>query len=126
MMSSSHNDLTDLSADRLNDGLENWSAMSQAPATAHQPVRAGDLSLVLDLPVRVLVELGRAKLSFRDLAQIEDGSVVELDTPAGKPVNMMVNGCLVARGEIVIVNERYGLRVTDIIAPSERFTSHSN
>lgn len=85
--------------------------------------RAGtDLSLVMDLPVHVMVELGRAKMTFRSLASLEDGSVVELDTRAGRPVDMMVNGCLVARGEIVIVNDRYGLRVTDIISASERFS----
>jgi flagellar motor switch protein FliN len=81
-----------------------------------------DLSIVMDLPVQVMVELGRAKMTFRALASLEDGSVVELDTRAGRPVDMLVNGCLVARGEIVILNDRYGLRVTDIISPSERFT----
>lgn len=85
-----------------------------------------DLSMVMDLPVQVQVELGRAKLTFRALAQIEDGTVVELDTEAGKPVDMLVNGCLVARGEIVILNDRYGLRVTDIISPSERYTRKRN
>jgi flagellar motor switch protein FliN len=80
-----------------------------------------DLSLVMDLPVSVKVVLGRTKLSFRQLAQMEDGFVVELDSDSGRPVDLLVNGCLVARGEIVILNSRFGIRVTDIISNSERF-----
>jgi flagellar motor switch protein FliN len=107
------NDLTGPSSDPSAD----WAAGLVAPAQ-----KDADMSMVMDLPVHVQVELGRAKLSFRELAQIEDGTVVELDTDAGRPVDLMVNGCLVARGEIVIVNDRYGLRVTDIISTSERYT----
>lgn len=117
-MNPSHlNDLTGQSPDATAD----WSAglLSPSPAQA-------DLSMVMDLPVQVELALGRAKLTFRQLAQMEDGTVVELDTEAGKPVDMLVNGCLVARGEIVILNDRYGLRVTDIISASERHTRNRN
>lgn len=85
-----------------------------------------DLSMVMDLPVQVQLELGRSKLSLRQLVQMEDGTVVELDTEAGRPVDLVVNGCLVARGEIVILNDRYGLRVTDIISASERHNRKRN
>lgn len=105
------NDLTGQASVHADD----WAAGLVAPTQTN-----ADMSMVMDLPVHVQVELGRAKLSFRELAQIEDGTVVELDTDAGRPVDMLVNGCLVARGEIVILNDRYGLRVTDIISTSER------
>ena len=83
--------------------------------------RESDLSLVMDLPVYVKVIWGRTKQTFRQLSQMEDGFVVELDSDSGQPVDLMVNGCLVARGEIVILNNRFGIRVTDIISNSERF-----
>lgn len=111
------NDLTGQASDTAQD----WSADVFGRSSQDR-----DLSMVMDLPVKVMVELGRARMTFRELARIEDGSVVELDTEAGRPVDLMVNGCLVARGEIVIVNERYGLRVTDIISASERHTRSRN
>ena len=82
-----------------------------------------DLSLVMDLPVSVKVVLGRTKMSFRNLSQMADGSVVELDSDAGRPVDLLANGCLVAKGEIVILNNRFGIRVTDIVSSSERLAS---
>lgn len=111
------NDLTGQSPETA----DSWSAGLLGPAQAD-----ADLSMVMDLPVQVQLELGRAKLTFRQLAQMEDGTVVELNTEAGKPVDMLVNGCLVARGEIVILNDRYGLRVTDIISASERHPRKRN
>ena len=117
MSLSNLNDLTGQPADPLADwpvGLE---------GAQHAPT---DLSMVMDLPVHAQVELGRAKLSFRALSSMEDGAVIELDTEAGKPVDIMVNGCLLARGEIVILNDRYGLRVTDIMSASERLTWKRN
>ena len=79
-----------------------------------------DIDLVLDIPVNVTVELGRAKMQIRNLLALSYGSVVELDVLAGEPLDVMVNGCLIAQGEGVIVNDRYGIRLTDIVTPTER------
>lgn len=79
-----------------------------------------DIDLVLDIPVNVTVELGRAKMQIRNLLALSYGSVVELDVLAGEPLDVMVNGCLIAQGEVVIVNDRYGIRLTDIVTPTER------
>jgi len=79
-----------------------------------------DIDLVLDIPVQLTVELGRTKLAIRNLLQLAQGSVVELDGLAGEPMDVLVNGCLIAQGEVVVVNEKFGIRLTDIITPSER------
>jgi len=79
-----------------------------------------DIDLVLDNPANVTVELGRAKMQIRNLLALSYGSVVELDVLAGEPLDVMVNGCLIAQGEVVIVNDRYGIRLTDIVTPTER------
>ncbi len=79
-----------------------------------------DIDLVMDVPVQVTVELGRAKMQIRNLLALTQGSVVELDIIAGEPLEVVVNGCLVAQGEVVIVNDRYGIRLTDIVTPAER------
>jgi flagellar motor switch protein FliN/FliY len=79
-----------------------------------------DIDLVLDIPVNVTVELGRAKMQIRNLLALSYGSGVELDVLAGEPLDVMVNGCLIAQGEVVIVNDRYGIRLTDIVTPTER------
>ena len=74
----------------------------------------------MDLPVKVMVELGRTKMSIGELLALHKGSVIELNVHAGDPLDLVVNGCLIAQGEVVIVNDRYGIRLTDIISPSER------
>ena len=79
-----------------------------------------EIDLVMDVPVQVTVELGRAKMQIRNLLNLTYGSVIELDILAGEPLEMVVNGCLVAQGEVVIVNDRYGIRLTDIVTPAER------
>ena len=79
-----------------------------------------DLDLILDIPVNLSVELGRTKISIKSLLQLAHGSVVELDALAGEPMDVLVNGCLIAQGEVVVVNEKFGIRLTDIITPSER------
>ena len=79
-----------------------------------------DIDLVLDIPVQLTVELGRTKLPIRKLLQLAHGSVVELDGLAGEPMDVLVNGCLIAQGEVVVVNEKFGIRLTDVITPSER------
>ncbi|MCF8191836.1 MAG: flagellar motor switch protein FliN [Burkholderiales bacterium] len=84
---------------------------------------AGDddrIALILDIPVQVTVELGRTKLPIRNLLQLAQGSVVELDGMAGEPMDVLVNGCLIAQGEVVVVNDKFGIRLTDIITPAER------
>jgi len=85
--------------------------------------RAGsmnDFDLILDIPVQITVELGRTKLSIRNLLQLAHGSVVELDGLAGEPMDVLVNGTLIAQGEVVVVNDKFGIRLTDIITPAER------
>jgi len=79
-----------------------------------------DLNLVLDLPVQVMVELGRCRISIAELLSFRRGSVIELNVKAGDPLDLVVNGCLIAQGEVVIVNNQYGIRLTDIVSPSER------
>jgi flagellar motor switch protein FliN/FliY len=79
-----------------------------------------DIDLVLDIPVQLTVELGRTRLPIRSLLQLAQGSVVELDGMAGEPMDVLVNGCLIAQGEVVVVNEKFGIRLTDVITPSER------
>jgi flagellar motor switch protein FliN/FliY len=81
---------------------------------------ANDIDMILDIPVMLTVELGRTKLPIKNLLQLSRGSVVELDGMAGDPLDILVNGCLIAQGEVVVVNERFGIRLTDIITPSER------
>lgn len=89
------------------------------PDGAHQPA-ANNLDLILDIPVQLNVELGRTKIAIRNLLQLAQGSVVELDGLAGQPMDVLVNGCLIAQGEVVVVNDKFGIRLTDIISPSER------
>ena len=79
-----------------------------------------ELDMILDIPVRITVELGRTKISIRNLLQLAHGSVVELDGLAGEPMDVLVNGTLIAQGEVVVVNDKFGIRLTDIITPQER------
>jgi flagellar motor switch protein FliN/FliY len=81
---------------------------------------AASLDLLLDVPLRITVELGGARLSIRELLQLGHGSVIELDKPGGEPLDVKVNGRPIARGEAVIVNEKFGVRLTQIISPSAR------
>ena len=79
-----------------------------------------DLDMILDIPVQLTVELGRTKMPIKNLLQLAQGSVVELSGMAGEPLDVMINGFLIAQGEVVVVNDKLGIRVTDIITPSER------
>jgi flagellar motor switch protein FliN/FliY len=79
-----------------------------------------NLEVVLDIPVTIAMEIGRTKISIRNLLQLNQGSVVELDRLAGEPMDVLVNGTLVAHGEVVVVNEKFGIRLTDVISPAER------
>ena len=79
-----------------------------------------ELDMILDIPVQIAVELGRTKITIKNLLQLAHGSVVELDAMAGEPMSVYVNGTLIAQGEVVVVNDKFGIRLTDIITPSER------
>ena len=79
-----------------------------------------DIDLIMDIPVQLTVQLGRTKIAIKNLLQLAQGSVVELDGLAGEPMDVLVNGYLIAQGEVVVVNEKFGIRLTDIITPSER------
>ncbi|MCP4429464.1 MAG: flagellar motor switch protein FliN [Gammaproteobacteria bacterium] len=78
------------------------------------------LDVILDIPITIAMEIGRTKLSIRNLLQLNQGSVVELDRLAGEPMDVLVNGTLVAHGEVVVVNEKFGIRLTDVISPADR------
>ena len=95
------------------DPLENRSGASAAPA-------ATNLDFILDIPMEVSVELGRSKMVISDLLQLGQGSVIELTKLAGEPLEVLVNQKLIARGEVVVVNEKFGIRLTDIVSPAER------
>lgn len=79
-----------------------------------------NLEMILDIPVTISMEIGRSKISIRHLLQLNQGSVVELDRLAGEPLDVMVNGTLIAHGEVVVINEKFGIRLTDVISPAER------
>ena len=79
-----------------------------------------NLDVILDVPVTLSMEVGRTRIPIRNLLQLNQGSVVELDRAAGEPLDVFVNGTLVAHGEVVVVNEKFGIRLTDVISPSER------
>jgi len=81
---------------------------------------ARDIELILDIPVQLTVELGRTRIPIKHILQLAQGSVVELDALAGEPMDVLVNGCLIAQGEVVVVNDKFGIRLTDIVTPSER------
>jgi flagellar motor switch protein FliN len=79
-----------------------------------------DISMILDIPVQLTVELGRTRIPIKHILQLAQGSVVELETLAGEPMDVLVNGYLIAQGEVVVVNDKFGIRLTDIVTPSER------
>lgn len=89
-------------------------------STSARPNTPNDIDFILDIPVQLTVELGRTKIAIKNLLQLAQGSVVELDGLAGEPMDVLVNGCLIAQGEVVVVNDKFGIRLTDIITPSER------
>ena len=89
-----------------------------------QPVAKGggeaNLDVILDIPVTLSMEIGRTEITINDLLQLGQGSVVELERLAGEPMDVMVNGTLIAHGEVVVVDEKFGIRLTDVISPTER------
>jgi flagellar motor switch protein FliN/FliY len=89
------------------------------PAVGGQETPAG-MDLIMDIPVTLSMELGSTSIAIRNLLQLTQGSVVELDRYAGEPLDVLVNGTLIAHGEVVVVNDKYGIRLTDVVSPSER------
>lgn len=81
-----------------------------------------DIDMIMDIPVQLTVELGRTRLTIKNILQLGQGSVVELDGLAGEPMDIFVNGYLIAQGEVVVVEEKYGIRITDIVTPSDRIS----
>ncbi|CAO97042.1 flagellar motor switch protein FliN [Erwinia tasmaniensis] len=79
-----------------------------------------DIDMIMDIPVKLTVELGRTKMTIKELLRLSQGSVVALDGLAGEPLDILINGYLIAQGEVVVVADKYGVRITDIITPSER------
>lgn len=79
-----------------------------------------ELDVILDIPVTVSMEVGNTEITIRNLLQLNQGSVIELDRMAGEPLDVLVNGTLIAHGEVVVVNEKFGIRLTDVVSPSER------
>ena len=95
--------------------------MEELAATAAESTTGvPDLDVIMDIPVRIAMEVGNTEISIRNLLQLSQGSVIELDRLAGEPLDVMVNGTLIAHGEVVVVNEKFGIRMTDVISPSER------
>jgi len=88
------------------------------PTTAS--TAGNDINMILDIPVQLTVELGRTRIPIKHILQLAQGSVVELETLAGEPMDVLVNGYLIAQGEVVVVNDKFGIRLTDIVTPSER------
>lgn len=88
----------------------------------HEPVSLDgpNLDVILDIPVSISMEVGSTEINIRNLLQLNQGSVIELDRLAGEPLDVLVNGTLIAHGEVVVVNEKFGIRLTDVISPSER------
>lgn len=84
------------------------------------PVNDPRLDVILDIPVRMTMEVGGTEIPIRNLLQLNQGSVIELDRVAGEPLDVKINGTLIAHGEVVVVNDRYGIRLTDVISPQER------
>jgi flagellar motor switch protein FliN/FliY len=96
------------------------SGAEQVSATYSDDRPIQDINMVLDIPVTLSVELGRTKVPIKYILQLAQGSVVELDALAGEPMDVLVNGYLIAQGEVVVVNDKFGIRLTDVVTPSER------
>jgi flagellar motor switch protein FliN/FliY len=92
----------------------------QEDADRKMTIEDASLEVILDIPVTVSMEVGKTKISIRNLLKLNQGSVVELDRLAGEPLDVLVNGTLIAHGEVVVVNEKYGIRLTDVISAAER------
>lgn len=135
-MSDEQNEIDDVWGQAMAEQGEQDSAAETADTNAVRPVELDDfndtnkaplsgderrkLDAILDIPVTISMEVGRTQISIRNLLQLNQGSVVELDRLAGEPLDVMVNGTLIAHGEVVVVNDKFGIRLTDVISQTER------
>jgi len=116
----------EISADDWGAAMAEQTSQPAAQAHVFEQFGAGgakahnDLDMIMDIPVLLTVELGRTKMPIKNLLQLAQGSVVELTAMAGEPMDVLINGFLIAQGEVVVVNDKLGIRLTDIITPSER------
>ncbi|MGC6387206.1 flagellar motor switch protein FliN [Ewingella sp. S1.OA.A_B6] len=124
---SGSDNVDDLWADAFNEqqaagGIEKPSTSGVFAALGAQEGSGSlqDIDMILDIPVKLTVELGRTKMTIKELLRLSQGSVVSLDGLAGEPLDILINGYLIAQGEVVVVADKYGVRITDIITPSER------
>jgi flagellar motor switch protein FliN/FliY len=102
------------------EGIANPVAFEELSADAKKATVNPELDVILDIPVTISMEVGRTSITIRNLLQLNQGSVIELDRLAGEPLDVLVNGTLIAHGEVVVVNEKFGIRMTDVISPAER------
>lgn len=107
-----------LADDRADPFASAQTASAKPAGASDAPIN--DINRVLDIPVQLSVELGRTKVPIKHILQLGQGSVVELDALAGEPMDVLVNGYLIAQGEVVVVNDKFGIRLTDVVTPSER------
>ncbi len=119
MEENTENNVTEMNPDQK-DAITSLADQIKTGDEALNKLKVQNLDFILDIPLKVSVELGRAQVVIKDLLQLGQGSVLELDKLAGEPLEVLVNGKLVARGEVVVVNEKFGIRLTDIISPLER------
>ncbi len=119
MEDNSENNVTEMNPEQK-DAISNLADQIKTGDEALNKLKVQNLDFILDIPLKVSVELGRAQVVIKDLLQLGQGSVLELDKLAGEPLEVLVNGKLVARGEVIVVNEKFGVRLTDIISPLER------
>ena len=105
---------------RVASGVPVQPAQFTPLATAPIQVNDANIGLILDVPLQVTVELGRTKKTIKEILELTNGSIVELDKLAGEPVDINVNGKLLAKGEVVVIDENFGVRITDIVSPEER------
>lgn len=124
-----------LAEQTLGNDTDDASAAANPAAAAHvfQPLNKNtdgesstDIDMIMDIPVQLSVELGRTRLTLKNILQLGQGSVVELDGLAGEPLDIFVNGYLIAQGEVVVVEDKYGIRITDIVTPSDRIHRLNN
>ena len=105
-------------ATEVQDQVSPASFQNFSPTTGN--TAGNDINMILDIPVQLTVELGRTRVPIKHILQLAHGSVVELEAMAGEPMDVLVNGYLIAQGEVVVVNDKFGIRLTDIVTPSER------
>jgi len=102
------------------ESMANPIAFEELKSDSNKTAMNPELEVILDIPVTISMEVGRTSITIRNLLQLNQGSVIELDRLAGEPLDVLVNGTLIAHGEVVVVNEKFGIRMTDVISPAER------